>query len=732
MDRMGEFISISILIMVLISLTPVSAIDPPPSDLNIGPYVDELEFRIIENPDERVIAIDSGTIEMDTGFLDPRYIDSFGIIPPEIDIFSALRNGYGLIYINCMEYPLNITGLRRAFAYAFDKTAVTLEVFEGFSYEHDSVVPFTNGWCAEDEFDWHYYTAQPDIGNQILDDLGFTINATSGYRLAPNGETFHINIRVGSSDISTMIGQIGVEALHSLNIEASSGTPWWYDPDPFDEYNMVFSARDFGDFDVDWLAYDFWSEYAGSADSYLNPSNFANATYDLWRNQLLHSTTYEEVYEAAVEMQKILHYNVPALVIYENSYMQAYRNDRFTGHIEDLGRYITGPWTMRKIHKLDHTFGGTVPIALEEDPDSFNIFVASNPSAETIISLLYSSLYKYGPDLNPWPDLATNLITETNSDNTAVPLGHTRFTIDILHNATWSDGEPLTTEDIAYTFTYLYESALYGNPVGEFIEGLIGVYAPNPYRIVFEFNTESYWHFSNFAFTPIIPEHIFNGEPGIRPEDWDVWNPVFNSSEPHVTCGPFLCSEFESGAYYKLVANPSYHYRVLNRPSLLSPTISSVPDIVYVYGTLGNEITWTVTDEDPVSYEITMNETIRSRGNITSDTITHNIDYLLPGHYAFTISVTDSIGNLGTSTTQVYVLASPFHGTDGSINTSSILAVSISGGSVVIILYAIVSIYRNERFDPYLKIRDSLYNSKIYHKDNLLLNWVNENRKETA
>ena len=718
--------------MLLISQMPVSAIEAPPSDLNTGPYVDELDFRIISNQDQRVLGLRSGSIEMDTSFLDPSNVDAFGLEPNDIEVSSAIRNGYGYITINCRDYPLNISGLRRAFAFAYDKTRVTLEVFDGFSWEHDSIVPLPNGWCTEDAFDWHYYDNRSDIGNQILDDLGFEINTTTGFRTAPNGEPFDIFIKcASSSSIAIDTCQIGVDALTSLHIDGRLGYTDYneWDPDPFDFYDMIFCATNFYDNDVDWLAYQYWSGYANAADSSLNPTHFANETYDSWRDQLLHGTTYEEVYEAAVEMQKILQYNVPILVVYENTYMQAYRSDKYTGHVEDLGRYITGPWTMRKIHKIDGTFGGTVPIALAGEPDSFNIFVSSSPYTTPITSNLYSSLYQMGPDMNPWPDLATNLVTETHSDNPSVQDGHTRFTVDILNNATWSDGEPLTAEDVAYTFTYLYESASYENPVGEFIVDLIGVYAPNPYRVVLEFNSESYWYFSKFAYVHIIPEHIFNGEPGIRPDEWNTWNPVYNPSDPLVTSGPFLFSEYEDGEYFKLTWNPTYYYRVLNRPSLQSPTIAYVPDVVYVYGTIGNEITWTIDDEDPVSYEITMNGTMRASGLVTIDTVTHNIDRLIPGHYAFTISVTDSLGNIGTCTTQVYVLASPFHGTDGSLNLSSIVVVGISGASVAIILFVGVTIYKNERFDPYSKVRDAVYNFKPYSDESLLPNLENMNAK---
>lgn len=237
--------------------------------------------------------------------------------------------------------------------------------------------------------------------------------------------------------------------------------------------------------------------------------------------------------------------------------MQGYRNDQFTGHVEDLGRYITGPWTMRKIHKLDGTFGGTVTVALGEEPDSFNIYTTNSAYSAAVLEGLWPSLYTWAPDLSPYPDLAESLTTETHDTNPAVPEGHTRFTIDIIQNATWSDGTPLTAEDVAYTFTYAFESFPYGNPAGTDLGDLVGAYAPQTHRVVIEFSTESYWHFSNFAYDTVIPKHIFQ-EIGF--ENWNVWNPVFDPAEPNVNCGPFVFTDFEAGEFYEITYNELFHY----------------------------------------------------------------------------------------------------------------------------------------------------------------------------
>ncbi|MFW9832557.1 MAG: ABC transporter substrate-binding protein [Candidatus Thorarchaeota archaeon] len=564
-DRQKRLVAISfatIFLFMAVSPAISNAVDVP-AQLNVGPYIDKVVYKVIANQDQRILALQAGEIEMDNSFFDPVHLPTLDA-DPDISIFSALRNGYGHITINCGKYPLNISAFRRAFAFAFDKTAVTSEIMDGFSQEQDSIVPYPNSWCIEDDMPYHYYTAQVATGNAILDAAGFTVDAGTGFRLAPDGSPFSVSIEYASSspEIAGGTAQIGVDALRALHVDAQTQAAEFNEYisrlDSHGDYDMVFYAYNFGSDDVDWLARWFWSEYADVP--YQNPWNFRNATFDSWRDQLLYGTTYEEVYEAAAQMQLILQYNVPMLIVYENTYMQGYRNDQYTGHVPDLGSYITGPWTFRKIHKIDGTPGGTVPIAISQEPDSFNIFVTNSAYSIAILEELYPSLYQFAPDLTAYPNLAETMTVETHADNAAVPEGHTRFTVDIIQNATWTDGVQLTAEDVAFTYTYAFESGTYGNPASADLGDLVAAYAPTPYRAIIEFGTESWWHFSNFAYDWIIPKHIFNDVDGIGYQGWNTWNPMFDPAEPNVNCGPFKLTDYDPGEFYEISANPDFHY----------------------------------------------------------------------------------------------------------------------------------------------------------------------------
>jgi ABC-type transport system substrate-binding protein len=549
---------------LFMAVSPALAVEfNVPAELNVGPYVDKVVYKVIANQDQRILALQAGEIEMDNSFFDAVHLPTLDA-DPDITVYNALRNGYGHIMINCAKFPLNISAFRRAFAYAFDKTRVTSEVHDGYSIEQDSLVPYTNAYCIEDDMPYHYYTAQVAIGNQILDDAGFDIDSGTGFRLAPDGSPFDVGIEYSSDseEIAGATAQIGVDALRALHVDART-VPADFNEyisrlDSHGDYDMVFFAYNYGGNTVEYLAYEYWSEYADVP--YQNPSNFRNATYDGWRHQLLYGATYEEIYEASAQMQLILQYNVPLLVVYENYYLQGYRNDVFTGHVPDAGSYITGPWTFRKIHKIDGTPGGTVPIAISQEPDSFNIYVTNSAYSIAILEELWPTLYLLAPDFTPYPNLAESYVLETHADNDAVPVGHYRFTVDIIQNATWSDGVQLTAEDVAFTYTYLVESGVYGNPGVARLGDLVSAYAPTPYRVIIEFSTESFWHFNNFAYRWIIPKHIFNDVDGIGYQGWNTWNPMFDPSEPNINAGPFILTDYEAGEFYEISANPDFYY----------------------------------------------------------------------------------------------------------------------------------------------------------------------------
>ena len=599
-------LTLSLGLLLLSSLFPISASQTLPPDLSGDVYIDEVRYKVIENQDIRVYELLDGSIDMHMGFIDPVHYPTFDA-DPAIDLFEAVRNGYGELLINCGEYPLNISGLRRAFAFAFDKVLAKETILRGFSREHDSLVPYCNPWCVEDDFDYHYYTSNSIAGNAILDELGFEIDPLSGFRLAPNGTPFQVEIAYcGPSLPALRTVNLGRDALLSLHIDART-TPldyqyFWEALNNHGNYDMVFLDKQWYDFNLDWLLEDFCSE---NADVYgRNPTGFRNESFDAWAEQMQSGTSYDEVAEAASQMQHILHYNVPVLVVYQNIWLQAYRNDIFTGHVEDYLNYVPGPWTLRNIRDLDGTLGGTVTIAIDSEPSSFNHYCSVDDAYELlygeaplILRNLYSSLYIYGPDRTIYPDLAQATLIETASMNPNIADGHIRFTVDIVHNATWCDGTPLTAMDIAFTFNY---AIITNNTLNQDLGNLVSVYSPSPFRVVFEFAHESYWAFHTFAFVPVIPYHIFRNDVGIGYEGLSLWNPVYDLESPLVTSGPFQFSDMTQtyDPYYEhdipcfvISRNPFWHNAMAHPSDTSNETTTTSEEHTFDWIRLGAGLT---------------------------------------------------------------------------------------------------------------------------------------------
>ncbi|MCF2138357.1 MAG: ABC transporter substrate-binding protein [Candidatus Thorarchaeota archaeon] len=556
-----------------------------------GPYIDKLVFKVIREDADQVLALQNNNIDIIGQFVDPSFVDQLSN-SSNIEIATTLRNGYGYLIINCQKYPLNITAFRRAFAFALDKENISKEVWDDTAIPLDSVVPQINPFSAEGQLSYSYYDKNVNLGKQILTDAGFIDIDSDGYREAPDGSDFTVRIECAqSSSIALQVGTRAADALQALGIDATSVPTDFYDYysrlQTHGDYDVAFMGKSFTDFDVDWLGFEYWSEYATEPDR--NYPNFRNASYDSWRDKLLYSTDYNDVYEAAIEMQKILAYESPIIVCYENKMVSAYRTDTFEGHVNDIAHGLASWWTNQKVRRHSQAggpFGGTFRWGNRLDLESFNFMIRTSESTKNVLSELYEPLLRRGPDGSIINWLCNSYITETHADNHAIPVGHSRYTFSIVRNASWTDGVPLTAQDIAFTYNY-YRNAP-DNPYSSSLQDAFALYAPQDYILVVEFNTESYWHLTKLVDLPVIPKHYFQN---LEPSRWNQWNPN-PMVKPMITSGPFYITDYTVDSFTELTRNPYYFRSVPNNDDIqssqaalnhMSATIThdqSLPEIV--------------------------------------------------------------------------------------------------------------------------------------------------------
>jgi peptide/nickel transport system substrate-binding protein len=170
--------------------------------------------------------------------------------------------------------------------------------------------------------------------------------------------------------------------------------------------------------------------------------------------------------------------------------------------------------------------------------DSMNPFLAVRVVSTSIQRWMYGFLTV--PDaktLQPSPDLAESW---TTSDD-----GLT-WTFKI-RQAKWSDGQPVTAEDAAWTFNKIMTDDAAKTANGPAVENFESVTA-NGQDLVVKLKAPQASMLDNPI--PILPKHVWEKVTDLADYDGDTY--------PSVSSGPYIAIEHKKDQYIKLKANPNY------------------------------------------------------------------------------------------------------------------------------------------------------------------------------
>ncbi len=550
------------LFIICFSITPLTVNGYQSTELMAGPSIGSLEFHTGMSLDDQIASLQNDEIDIVSNCFDTGEYDL--VNTDKIVVHHVPLDHYWYLTINCRKIPFNMTAFRRAIAFALDKQHIAEDMLEGKAIPLDSCVPLTSPWSIDGMNDYDYYTSEIKAANDSLDSIRIQDIDNDGWRELPDGQDFTVNIEIASSSYAAIqIARAVRDSLRLVGVNASTIETWedilsrLYFHGDYDIVLLMSSS--FQDiYDVRWLGYEFWSQYANWP--YYNYPNFKNLTYDSWRHQLLHATDYESVYEAATEMQKILIYECPIIPIVEYLQSTAYRKDKFEGFVCSPRGGVANWWTnylVRQRSEQMRLVGGTLRWGLQEQIDDFNMFHTTTIETWTacasfgLATEFYDSLLKIAWDGRIMPWLAESFTILTHQDDARVPEGNTRFIFKILDNATWSDGSVITASDVVYTLLFYYETK--DHPFHRSTQNLTSVYAPRENVVYLEFNTESYWHIYSVCLLPIMQKDVLEQ---IRSIGWDDWAPD-PTSDNFVTSGPFVVSNVSDNL---LVMRPNLQY----------------------------------------------------------------------------------------------------------------------------------------------------------------------------
>jgi peptide/nickel transport system substrate-binding protein len=186
----------------------------------------------------------------------------------------------------------------------------------------------------------------------------------------------------------------------------------------------------------------------------------------------------------------------------------------------------------------------TFTVGILNDVDSLNPFTGVVAEDYEIWGMMYDQLTGYAQkDFAPVPGLAESW--QESADKKT-------WTYKIRSGVKWSDGQPVTARDAAYTFNRIidgdYEQTNYGN----YVANITKAEAPDDTTLVLTVSKPS--PIMLRLAVPILPEHVWSKIDGKKVRSY--------SNEPQdgggVGSGPFTLVERRTGQFIRLAANESY------------------------------------------------------------------------------------------------------------------------------------------------------------------------------
>ncbi|HSH44766.1 MAG TPA: ABC transporter substrate-binding protein [Longimicrobiales bacterium] len=185
--------------------------------------------------------------------------------------------------------------------------------------------------------------------------------------------------------------------------------------------------------------------------------------------------------------------------------------------------------------------GGTVVVGMRSDFSGLNPVTNSSLDTDQILKYgLYTPLIQYDDDLNPAPYLAESWELH----------GDTAVTFTLREDVRWHDGEPVTAEDVKFTFD-LAKTPETGSLIGSAYLGSVeSAEVLDPRTIRFTFTEPHAQALEDFWWAP-VPQHLLE-----ETDPAGMANAPFNRQP--VGSGPFRFGEWRSNDRLVLVRNDSF------------------------------------------------------------------------------------------------------------------------------------------------------------------------------
>jgi peptide/nickel transport system substrate-binding protein len=195
--------------------------------------------------------------------------------------------------------------------------------------------------------------------------------------------------------------------------------------------------------------------------------------------------------------------------------------------------------------------GGTLVVGDWESPSDFSPLFNQELPAAQIDAMLFDGLVQRDANLDPMPDLVQRVPTLDNGD---VSWNRSTGTMDVTYTLRqglrWSDGQPLTAQDVGFTWRLIVNPKVQGvlSPEGYAAISRVDIHDSRRFTLHFDRVYPKYLD----LFPAILPQHRLAGiAPENLPDD-PFW------SRPDVVSGPFKISDMVPDDHVTLVRNDEW------------------------------------------------------------------------------------------------------------------------------------------------------------------------------
>lgn len=181
--------------------------------------------------------------------------------------------------------------------------------------------------------------------------------------------------------------------------------------------------------------------------------------------------------------------------------------------------------------------GGPVTIGTWQFPTSLSPYFNSETAALPIDQAIYDGLLASGPDLSFYGDLAASVPAPENGQVRPVGDGMD-VTYQLRRGLAWSDGQPLTVDDVIFTYQLIRGPGAVAGLSLEGYDRISGMERTGDDTVVVHFR--SLFPAYRGLFSAILPKHRLDAVPADRLSADPYW------TRPDVVSGPFVVQEFTS------------------------------------------------------------------------------------------------------------------------------------------------------------------------------------------